>query len=178
MHSAVVALPPWSARARLLAFRKRLTLQAAILVLVVAAPTQAASVPTFDDPVALVGWLLRNSMHGFNGLNDAASAPVFSPGLRAAVRTSLARGRQLDGPSCGGDGDFILNTQENGDLSNVRLSAQPTAVDRRTVSASYDVDSYHREQQFMVVMLDVKWKLENIMEPSGKSLRRILVSCQ
>ena len=101
---------------------------------------QAAPAPAFSDPVALVDWLLHNSGHGFNALDDAASAPVFSPGLRAGVRASLAQARRTNDPPCGGDGDFILNTQENGLLRNVRLSARATAADRRTVSASYDVD--------------------------------------
>lgn len=117
---------------------------------------------------------MHNSGHSFNALDDAASTPVFSPGLRAGVRASLARARQTNDPPCGGDGDFILNTQENGVLRNVRLSAQATAADRRAVSASYDVDGYHRERRFMVVLLDGAWKLENIVEPTGASLRRAL----
>lgn len=124
--------------------------------------------------MALVNWLLHKSGHGFNALDDAASAPVFSPGLRGAVRASLAHARQTNDPPCRGDGDFILNTQENGLLRNVRLSAQATEADNRAVLASYDVDGYHRERRFMVVLFDGAWKLENIVEANGTSLRRAL----
>ena len=152
----------------------RLSYRAAVLLVAAATSVQAAPAPTFNDPVALVGWLLRTSGHGFNALDDAADAPVFSPGLRAAVRASLTQARRTNDPPCGGDGDFILDTQENGVVRNVRLNAQATGTDRRAVSASYDVDGYHRERRFMVVLLDGAWKLENIVEANGRSLRRAL----
>lgn len=152
----------------------RPVLRATVLLVAAAASAQAAPVPTFDDPVALVGWLLRNSGHGFDPLGDAASAPVFSPGLRAAVRAAMTRSRQRSEPPCGANGDFVRDTQEDGTPDNVRLSAQATAPDRRTVAAAYDVDGYHRERRFMVVLLDGTWKLENVVEANGTSLRRAL----
>ena len=173
MHVTLTALRRMTGRVWSSA-RIRLPLYAAILLVAAATTTQAAPAPTFNDPVALVTWLLRSSGHGFNALDDAASAPVFSPGLRAAVRASLAHARQTNDPPCGGNGDFILDTQENGLVRNVRLSAQSTAADRRAVSASYEVDGYQRKRSFMVVLLDGAWKLENIVEANGRSLRRAL----
>ena len=87
-----------------------LSFGAAILLVTAAATARAAPAPTFVDPVALVDWLLHTSGHGFDPLGDTGSAPVFSPGLRAAVSASLAHARQTNDPPCGGNGDFILDT--------------------------------------------------------------------
>ena len=135
---------------------------------------QAVAAPTFSDPVALIAWLIGHSGKGFNAVDDAATGNVFSPGLRQAVRAAMLRSRQRDEPPCGADGDIILDTQEDGETQNVRLSAQPTGPDRVTVAASFDVDGYHRDRRYMTVNLDGAWKLENIIESNGSSLRRSL----
>jgi hypothetical protein len=158
----------------------RAPLQACMLTLVAAlalaaAPARAATAPTFSDPVALVTWLIQHSGgHGFQEQDDAASATVFSPGLRAAIRASFARSRQRNEPPCGADGDFILETQEDGPVTNLRVSSQPTASDRATVATSFDIVGYHRSPKFMAVLLDGAWKVENIVSAEGVSLRRSL----
>ena len=138
---------------------------------------QAGPAPSFPDPVALVGWLLAHSGREFRPEDDSATATVFSPGLRAALRASFARSHQRNEPPCGADGDIILETQEGGRPSNVRLAAQRTEPDRVVVAASFDVDGYHRDSKFMTVQLDGVWKLENIVMAEGISLRRSL-ACQ
>ena len=135
---------------------------------------QPVATPTFADPVALVTWLIGHSSGGFEAWDDAANANVFSPGLREALRMSFLRSRQQGEPPCGADGNIILDMQENGAAHNLRLSSRPTAPDRVTVAASFDVDGYHRDRRFMTVNLDGVWKLENIVQANGSSLRRSL----
>ena len=135
---------------------------------------RGTATPVFTDPIALVTWLIQQSGHGTSFSDDAANVAVFSPGLRTALRTSYARSRQRNEPPCGMDGDIILNTQEGGAAQNLRLSTQATAPDRTTVASSFDVDGYHRNQQFMTVNLGGAWKLENIVDAHGVSLRRSL----
>ncbi len=130
--------------------------------------------PTFTDPTALVAWLLQQSSQGVNFGDASKNANVFSPGLRGALRASFAQSRREDSPPCGANGDIIRDSQENGRVENLRLSTQATAPDRATVAASFDVDGYHRNRRFMVVNLDGTWKLENIVEADGKSMRRSL----
>ena len=148
------------------------------LVRCVASLEQAAAVstaaPTFSDPLTLIAWLLANSGNGFEPLNDASTGNVFSPGLRDAVRSSVAHSRAVNEPPCGANGDFILETQEMGRPINTRLAVQTSAVDRAAVSASYDVDGHHRTRRYMVVNLGGAWKLENIQEANGSTLRRSL----
>lgn len=139
-----------------------------------AAPRGAA--PTFSDQVALVTWLLQHSGRDFDFSKDAATPTVFSPGLRSAIRASLARSRQVNEPPCGADGDIVLATQEFGPAENMRISAQQTATDRVTVTTSFDVVGYHRDRRFLTVNMDGIWKVENI-EADGHSLRRLL-ACQ
>ena len=94
---------------------------------------QVGAIPTFTDPTALVTWLIEHSgQRGFNYANDADTANVFSPGLRAA----FARSRKVNEPPCGADGDIILDTQEGGAAQNVRLALHEAAPDRATVAAS------------------------------------------
>ena len=139
-------------------------------------PAAAAdgSNPTFSDPTALVAWLLQQSSQGVNFGDDTKNADVFSPGLRAALRASFARSRRDDAPPCGANGDIIRASQEDGRVENLRLSTQATAPDRATVAASFDVDGYHRNRRFMMVSLEGAWRLENIVEADGSSLRRSL----
>lgn len=81
----------------------------------VSAAARAVSTPTFTDPAALVTWLIKsNNGRGFQFVDDAATAPVFSPGLRSALLASLTRSRQRNEPPWGADGDIILDTQEDG----------------------------------------------------------------
>lgn len=134
----------------------------------------AGPAPTFAEPLALVAWLIGHSGRGFVAVDEAANETVFSPGLRAALRASLLRSRQRDEPPCEANGDIILDTQEGGTAQNLRLSVQPTAADRAMVSASYDVDGSHRDRRYFTVNLDGVWKLENIIEANGTSLRRSL----
>ncbi len=139
------------------------------------APTRAAATPTFSDPAALVTWLIQHANgNGFKPEDDAANTAVFSPGLRAALRASFARSRQRNEPPCGADGDVIVETQEFGPVTNLRVGSQPTAADRATVAASFDVVGYHRAPKFMAVLLDGTWKVENIVTADGSSLRRVL----
>ncbi|HEY0205172.1 MAG TPA: hypothetical protein VGC15_13600 [Acetobacteraceae bacterium] len=130
--------------------------------------------PAFSDPTALVAWLLQQSSSGTNFTDDAKNADVFSPGLRAALRASAARSRREGAPPCGANGDIIRDSQETGRVENLRLSTQAAAPDRATVAASFDVDGYHRDRRFMAVNLDGAWKLENVIEADGSSLRRSL----
>jgi len=81
----------------------------------VSAAARAVSTPTFTDPAALVTWLIKsNNGRGFQFVDDAATPPVFSPGLRSALLASLTRSRQRNEPPWGADGDIILDTQEDG----------------------------------------------------------------
>lgn len=139
-----------------------------------AAVAKGTAAPAFTDPVALVTWLIRNSGHGFQADDDATTASVFSPGLRATLRASLARSRQRNEPPCGADGDIILNSQEDGTPQNLRLSTRSTAPDRQTVTVSFDIVGYHRDRRFMTVLLDGTWKVDNIVDADGASLRRSL----
>ena len=155
----------------------RLSALAACAVLMLgpaAAAAPSVPAPTFNDPTALVTWLITHSGHGFEARDDAATATVFSPGLRAAIRTSFARSRQRKEPPCGADGDIILDSQEPGTPENLRVSAQTTAPDRQTVAATFDIVGYHRTPKFMTVLLDGTWKVENIISADGLSLRRSL----
>ena len=145
-----------------------------LLVVILLAGGAAPPTPTFTDPVALVTWLIQHSGRGFNYSDDGANGAVFSPGLRAALRASFARSRQRNETPCGADGDVILETQEGGPAQNLKLTAKPAAADRTTVAASFDVDGAHRTPQFMTVLLDGVWKVENIVRPDGTSLRRSL----
>jgi hypothetical protein len=131
--------------------------------------------PTFNDPTSLVLWLIQHSAgRGLNVTDVPSTSNVFSPGLRAALTASFQRSRLRNEPPCGADGDIILETQEEGAVSNLRLSAQQTAPDRTIVAASFDVDGYHRAPRFMTVLLDGAWKVENIVSADGVSLRRAL----
>jgi len=134
----------------------------------------AGPAPTFAEPLALVAWLIGHSGRGFVAVDEVANETVFSPGLRAALRASLLRSRQRNEPPCGANGDIILDTQDGGTAQNLRLSVQPTAADRATVSASYDVDGFHRDRRYFAINLDRVWKLENIIEANVTSLRRSL----
>lgn len=134
----------------------------------------ALPIPLFANPAELISWLLLHSGRGFDPGNVPATAPVFSPGLRAALESSYARSRRDDEPPCGAEGDILLSTQEDGAAQNIRLAVQATAPDRATVSASFDADGYHRDRRYMTVLLDGVWKLENILETDGGSLRRAL----
>ena len=136
--------------------------------------TPARTTPTFTDPASLVTWLLQHSGRDFDPGNDTANAAVFSPGLRAALRATFQRSRERNQPPCGANGDIILATQEAGAPENLRTSVQPTAPDRITVAASYDLLGDHRNRRYLTVNLDGAWKLENIIEADGISLRRSL----
>ncbi len=143
--------------------------------LLVSAAARAVSTPTFTDPAALVTWLIENNNgRGFQFVDDAATAPVFSPGLRSALLASLTRSRQRNEPPWGADGDIILDTQEDGAARSLLLSKQRTAPDRSTVSASFDVDGARRSRRFMAVNLGGAWRIENIVEADGLSLQRSL----
>ena len=137
------------------------------------AAVTVAPAPSFSDPTVLVAWLIKNSGAGFNVMDETANAAVLTPGLRAALRVSLARSRQRNEPPCGANGDIILGTQEEGAAQNVRLSAEATAPDRQAVSASFDIVGSHRTLKYMTVLLDGAWKVENIIS-EGVSLRRSL----
>ena len=134
----------------------------------------AVATPVFTDPVALITWLIGHSGRGFNATDDGSAVNVFSPGLRDAIRRSLLRSRQAGDVPCGLDGDILLDTQEEGIVRNLRLSAAPNGPDRVAVAASYEVDGYHRDRRYLTVNLDGAWKLENINESDGSSLRRLL----
>lgn len=133
-----------------------------------------AGTPTFTDPAALVTWLLQHSSRDFRPEDDNASDNVFSPGLRAALRATYLRSRQRNEPPCGANGDIILDTQEEGAPANLRVSVQPTGSDRVTVATSYDIAGYHRDRRYLTINLGGVWKLENIIEADGSSLRRSL----
>jgi hypothetical protein len=155
--------------------RRRATRCLIIILLLAAAGTvRAAPSPSFNDPRELVKWLVENSGRGFIATDSAANANVFSPGLRAELQTSLARSHRLNEPPCGADGDIILDSQESGTPQNLQLLVRPTAPDRQTVMASFDIVGYHRNQRFMTVLLEGSWKIENIIDTNGKSLRRLL----
>ena len=118
------------------------------------APTARDGTPTFSDPLSLVTWLLQHSGRDFDYTKDSTTVNVFSPGLRTALRNSFAHSRQVNEPPCGANGDIILASQEIGPVTNLRLSVEHTASDRATVSASFDIMGYHRDRQFMTVILD------------------------
>lgn len=60
----------------------------------------------FTDLLALVTWLLQHSSPDVDFSKDAATANVFSRGLRSGIRGSRARARsrQLNEAPCGADG--------------------------------------------------------------------------
>lgn len=147
----------------------------AAFVFVSSLASAQAGPPLFVDAGDLVRWLIGHAGgHGFDGTSDRANATVFSPGLRAAIRESLARSRQRGEPPCGANGDLVLDLQEYGEIRDLNLVTEKTDVDRATVRATFESVTYRRDLRFMAVRLDGIWMIENIVTSDGHSLRRSL----
>ena len=156
---------------------RRLLPSVAVLLLAGSAASAQGSrpvpTPTFTDPVALVTWLVTHG-EAVQYADDRTNGSLFSPGLRTAMRASLEKASRAKEVPCGLDGNVILECQECGPAQHLRVASQATAPDRATVSASFDIVGTPRSPRFMAVLLDGTWKIENIVNAEGGSLRRQL----